>query len=52
MGRRSISKSNGLKNKLSLIIKNLFRNLYAADSLEIRFTKFARAVFRNPIFGF
>ena len=28
----------------------LISNLHLADSLEVNFTKFARAVFRNPIF--
>ena len=28
----------------------LIGNLHVADSLEVNFTKFARAVFRNPIF--
>ena len=28
----------------------LIGNLHVADSLEVSFTKFARAVFRNPIF--
>ena len=28
----------------------LIGNLHVADSLEVSFTKFARVVFRNPIF--
>ena len=35
-----------------IVIKKayLIGNLHKADSLEVSFTKFARAVFRNPIF--
>ena len=38
------SKSNSHKKT------NLIGNLHAANSLEVCFAKFARAVFRNPIF--
>ena len=31
-------------------IKNLIGNLHVADSLEVSFAKFARAVFRNRNF--
>lgn len=30
----------------------LVNNLHVGDSLEVRFTKFANVVFRNPIFYF
>ena len=43
-GHRSISKSNSHKNT------HLISNLHVVDSLEVSFTKFARAVFRNQIF--
>ena len=33
-----------------MIIKHLVSNLHVADLLEVKFTKFAKAVFRNPIF--
>ena len=35
---------------LTVIKKKLIGNLHVADSLEVSFAKFARAVFRNPIF--
>ena len=35
-----------------ILIKQLVRNLHVADSLEVRFTKFARAVFRKRIVNF
>ena len=35
-----------------VVIKKTYSisNLHVADSLDVSFTKFARAVFRNPIF--
>ena len=35
---------------VTVIKKHLIGNLHEADSLEVSFAKFARAVFRNPIF--
>ena len=47
-GRRSTSKSN--THKIIMILnKHSASNLHEVNSLEVRFTKFARAVFRNPI---
>ena len=43
---RSTCNSNSHKNT------HLIGNLHVADSLEVSLTKFARAVFRNPIFDF
>ena len=35
---------------LTVITKYLIRNMPVANSLKVSFTKFARAIFRNPVF--
>ena len=35
---------------LTVITKYLIRNMHVANSLKVSFTKFARAIFRNPVF--
>ena len=40
-----------IRKKSWQIIKHIVRKVHAADLSEVKFTKFARAVFRNPVFG-
>ena len=38
-----------IKKITTMLIKHLLRNFCVADSLEVRFRKFARAVFRKTL---